>query len=126
MKSVFYTRSKEEYRALAEQLIGEIPDAQPYHMEQDGNFHFMEGELAVITLDGALGMETMLEYSSRFPYAMVVWVTDDRYFARMAIRRHIFDFILRPLTKERFLETIRKAAARRSGLQATGTGVTQV
>ncbi len=116
MKSVFYTRSKEEYQALSEQLLGEIPDAQPYHVEQDGNFHFIDSDLAVITLDGALGMETMLEYSNRYPQAMIVWITDDKYFARMAIRRHIFDFIPRPLTEERFLETVRNAAARKKGL----------
>lgn len=116
MKSVFYTRSKEEYRELSRQLVGKIPDAQPCHIEPDGNFHFMDSELAVITLDGALGMETMLEYRSRYPESMIVWVTDDQYFARMAIRYHIFDFILRPLTEERFSETIQNVAARRNDL----------
>ena len=126
MKSVFYTRSKEEYRALSGQLLGEIPEAQPYYVEQDGHFHFIDSDLAVITLDCALGMETVLEYSSRYPQAMIVWVTDDRYFARMAIRRHIFDFIPRPLTEERFLETIRNVAAQKAaGVQDTGTGVIQ-
>lgn len=110
MRAVFYTKSREEYRMLAGKLTEEVPDAELYYMEQDGYFRFLDSDMIVVTLDGARGMETVLECSSRYPQAMIVWVTDDEYFARMAIRRHIFDFIPRPLTEERFLETVRKAA----------------
>ena len=110
MRAVFYTESMEEYQMLSGKLLEEIPDAQLHYMEQDGYFRFWDSDMIVVALDGARGMETVLECSSRYPQAMIVWVTDDEYFARMAIRRHIFDFIPRPLTEERFLETVRNAA----------------
>lgn len=111
MRAVFYTKSREEYQMLARNVLEEMPDAELHYIEQDGHFHFLDSDMIVVTLDGARGMETVLECSSRYPQAMIVWVTDDEYFARMAIRRHIFDFIPRPLTEERFLETVRNIAA---------------
>lgn len=111
MRAAFYTESREEYQMLSEKLLEEIPDAEIYYIEQDGYFHFWDSDMIVVALDGARGMETVLEYSSRYPQAMIVWVTDDKYFARMAIRHHIFDFIPRPLSEERFLETVRNAVA---------------
>lgn len=110
MRAVFYTESREEYQMLSGKLLEEIPDAELHYMEQDGYFRFWDSDMIVVALDGARGMETVLECSSRYPQAMIVWVTDDEYFARMAIRRHIFDFIPRPLSEERFLETVRNAA----------------
>ena len=110
MRAVFYTESREEYQMLSGKLLEEIQDAQLHYMEQDGYFHFWDSGMIVVALDGARGMETVLECSSRYPQAMIVWVTDDEYFARMAIRRHIFDFIPRPLSEERFSETVRNAA----------------
>ena len=110
MRAVFYTESMEEYQMLSGKLLEEIPDAELYYMEQDGYFRFWDSDMIVVALDGARGMETVLECSSRYPQAMIVWVTDDEYFARMAIRRHIFDFIPRPLSEKRFLETVRNAA----------------
>ena len=110
MRAVFYTESGEEYQMLSGKLLEEMPDAELHYMEQDGYFRFLDSDMIVVALDGARGMETVLECSSRYPQAIIVWVTDDEYFARMAIRRHIFDFIPRPLTEERFLETVRNAA----------------
>ena len=85
-----YTESMEEYQMLSGKLLEEIPDAELHYMEQDGYFRFWDSDMIVVALDGARGMETVLECSSRYPQAMIVWVTDDEYFARMAIRRHIF------------------------------------
>lgn len=127
MRAVFYTETIEEYRMLSEKLLEEMPDTELHYIEQDGHFRFVDSDMIVVTLNGARGMETVIECSSRYPRAMIVWVTDDEYFARMAIRRHIFDFILRPLTEERFSETVRNAAVQRgwkSGSRPpTGTGV---
>ena len=110
MRAVFCTESGEEYQMLSGKLLEEMPDAELHYMEQDGYFRFLDSDMIVVALDGARGIETVLECSSRYPQAIIVWVTDDEYFARMAIRRHIFDFIPRPLTEERFLETVRNAA----------------
>lgn len=113
MRAVFYTETIEEYRMLSEKLLEEMPDTELHYIEQDGYFRFVDSDMIVVTLNGAQGMETVLECSNRYPRAVIVWVTDDEYFARMAIRRHIFDFILRPLTEERFSETVRNAAVQR-------------
>lgn len=113
MNTVFYTKSKDEYQMMSGVMLEEVPDTVPYHLEPDGFFRFMDCDMAVIALDGALGMETVLECCRRYPKAVIVWVTDDKYFAGMAIRNHIFDFILRPLTEERFMETVRNVARRK-------------
>ncbi len=60
---------------------------------------------------GANGMEYVREYSMRFPETLVVWITDDKYFAGEAIRRRIYDFIVRPYDGQCFRETAIKLAS---------------
>lgn len=76
MKVVFYSSSEKEYQMMSEKLLEEIPDALPYHIVQDGRFCFMDSDLAVVALDGALGMKTVLEYGKHYPGARTVWVSD--------------------------------------------------
>ena len=47
------------------------------------------------------------KYRELYGNTLVIWITDDPYFARVAIRTHSFDFIVRPLEGTRFREPLR-------------------
>ena len=66
----------------------------------------------VAAIDGARGMEIVLEWSKRYKKTPIIWITSDPDFAGMAIRRHIFDFIIRPYTESRFRDAVREAIRR--------------
>lgn len=109
MDGVVFTKSKEEYEYLS-RLINEVVYGISLHHETDDeHFRIMENaacDIVVVAIDGALGMEIVQEHRYRFPDAQVIWITDDKYFAGVAIRQHIFDFIVRPVPEIRFRETL--------------------
>lgn len=74
------------------------------HMEK-------EYDIVVVDMDGAEGMEFVCKYRAVYGNTLVVWITDDRYFAGVAIRLHIFDFIIRPLEEDRFRESLKRIKA---------------
>ena len=59
-------------------------------------------------VDGAFGMELVCKYREMYGNTLVVWITDDRYFAGVAIRTRVFGFIVRPLEETQFQEVARK------------------
>ncbi|MDE6312692.1 MAG: hypothetical protein K2M46_03575 [Lachnospiraceae bacterium] len=59
-------------------------------------------------MDGAQGMELACACREMFGGTLVVWITDAPYFVRVAIRMHIFDFIVRPFAEAQFRESVRK------------------
>ena len=75
----------------------------------DGSFHLEhEYDIAVVGVDGAFGMELVCKYREMYGNTLVVWITDDRYFAGVAIRTRVFGFIVRPLEETQFQEVARK------------------
>ena len=108
MNAIIYTKSDAEYEAFARMLKAEIPGMEIDRDPDDGQYHFEKPyDLVVDALDGALGMEIALGYRERYHQSMVIWITDDRYFVRMAIHSHIFDFHVRPVSEETFLGSLR-------------------
>ena len=73
------------------------------------SFHLEhEYDIAVVGVDGAFGMELVCKYREMYGNTLVVWITDDRYFAGVAIRTRVFGFIVRPLEETQFQEVARK------------------
>lgn len=113
MNGVVFTESKSEYEWLARLMREIIFDISLRHEINDEHFRMTENsgcDIAVIAIDGALGMEIVQEHRYRYPNAKVIWITDDKYFAGVAIRQHIFDFIVRPVPEIRFREAIQRVA----------------
>lgn len=107
MNAVVFTKSVQEYEMLSGILADELPEAKVEHGKLDGHYHLeRKYDIAVIGIDGALGMELVYNYRETFK-CIIIWITDDPYFARMAIRKHIFDFIVRPLSETWFRETLK-------------------
>jgi len=67
-----------------------------------------EYDVVVVGINGAEGMELVCKYRELYRNTLVVWITDDSYFAGVAIRLHIFDFIVYPLEGQRFRESLRR------------------
>ena len=109
MDAVIYTNSIWEYEMLSHILVDELPGAVVSWGVMDGRYHLEKRyDVAVVDVDGAQGMELVCRYRERFGDTLVIWITGDPYFAGVAIRTHIFDFIVRPLEEERFRETVRR------------------
>lgn len=111
MNGVIFTKSKTEYEFLSKLIIEVISDISLRHETDDEHFRMTEHtncDIVVVAIDGALGMEIVQEHKYRYPEANVIWITDDKYFAGVAIRQHIFDFIVRPVPEIRFRESIKR------------------
>ena len=101
MDAVIYTKDDTEYNRLSTALQEESELMDVYRDPLDGHGHFDYAyDMVVVALEGAQGMETVLEWSRRYPDTQIIWITSDRYFAGMATRQHIHDFILRPYQVE--------------------------
>lgn len=110
MRALIYTNSEQEYQLLRKIAEEEIDGIIVSQIRMDGHFHVEEdSDIAVIALNGAMGMEIMQTYQSRHPAGRIIWITDDQYFGRTAIRNHIFDFIVRPYPDNRYREAVRRA-----------------
>ena len=115
MQAVIYTKDDAEYRRMEEILLEENPGIGVRRDPLDGHGHYgVTYDIVVAALDGAKGMEIVLEWSKRYRHSQIIWITSDPDFAGMAIRRHIYDFIVRPCCDERFRESVRGAIARLS------------
>ena len=94
MRALIYTNNEQEYELLRKITEEEIDGIIVRQVRMDGHFHVEEdSDIAVIALNGA-----------------IIWITDDQYFGRTAIRNHIFDFIVRPYPDNRYREAVRGAA----------------
>ena len=109
MDAVIYTESGQEYEMLSGILEYESPGIMVSRGIMDGSFHLEhEYDIAVVGVDGAFGMELVCKYREMYGNTLVVWITDDRYFAGVAIRTRVFGFIVRPLEETQFQEMARK------------------
>lgn len=113
MNGVVFTESVGEYKLLVRLISEIIPDISLRHEVDDEHFRMTENvgcDVAIVAIDGALGMEIVQEHRYRYPNTQLIWITDDKYFAGVAIRQHIFDFIVRPIPEIRFKEAIKRFA----------------
>ena len=93
MDAVVFTKSRQEYGMLSGILADESPGMRVSQGSMDGHYHLEHKyDIVVVGVDGAQGMELVCAYRERFGDALVIWITDDPYFAGVAIRTHIFDF----------------------------------
>lgn len=109
MDAVIYTKSIPEYEMLSGILEEESPGITVSRGVIDREYHLeREYDVVVVGINGALGMELVCKYRELYGNTLVIWITDDPYFARVAIRTHSFDFIVRPLEGTRFREPLRR------------------
>ena len=109
MDAVIYTESGQEYEMLSGILEYESPGIMVSRGIMDGSFHLEhEYDIAFVGVDGAFGIELVCKYREMYGNTLVVWITDDRYFAGVAIRTRVFGFIVRPLEETQFQEVARK------------------
>lgn len=109
MDAIIYTKSRQEYEMLSRILEHELPGVMISQGIMDGSFNLEhEYGIAVVGVNGALGMELVCKYRELYGSTLVIWITDDSYFAGVAIRTRIFDFIVRPFEETRFREAVRR------------------
>lgn len=109
MDAVIYTKSIPEYEMLSGILADELSDVTVSRGVIDREYHLeREYDVVVVGINGAQGMELVCKYRELYGNTLVIWITDDPYFAREAIRTHSFDFIVRPLEETRFREPLRR------------------
>lgn len=113
MRAIIYTRDDTEYALIKELLENESTHMDVFRHPLDGHKRYDdEYDIVIVALKGAEGMEVMLEYVQRFPDTSIIWITDDPFFAGIALRNHIYDFIERPYAKDRLEQSIRDVIAR--------------
>ena len=109
MDAVVYTTDGQEYEMLSGILEEESPGLTVSRGRIDGEYHLeKEYDVAVVGINGAQGMELVCKYRELYGNTLVIWITDDPWFARVAIWTHSFDFIVRPLEGTRFREPLRR------------------
>lgn len=109
MDAVIYTKSIPEYEMLSGILMDELSDVTVSRGVIDREYHLeREYDVALVGINGAQGMELVCKYRELYGNTLVIWITDDPYFAGVAIRTHIFDFIVRPMDGTRFREPFRR------------------
>ena len=109
MDAVVYTMDGQEYEMLSKILKEESPEFTVSRGVTDGEYHLKkEYDVVVMGINGAQGMELVCKYRELYGNTLVIWITDDPYFAGVAIRTHIFDFIVRPFKGARFREALRR------------------
>lgn len=109
MDAIIYTMDGQEYEMLSGILEEESPGLTVSRGVIDGEYHLeREYDVVVVGINGAQGMELVCKYRELYGNTLVIWITDDPYFARVAIRTHSFDFIVRPLKGTRFREALRR------------------
>ena len=110
VEALVYTKDDSEYDKIKCLLETESSIIDVYRDPLNGHSYFShEYDIVVVALNGAQGMELVLEYSRTFDDTHVIWITDDPYFAGTAIRQHIYDFIERPYDSERLKGAIHEA-----------------
>ena len=116
MRALIYTNSDAEYELIRDALIGESCLIDIRRDPLDGHGHYTENyDIIVVALDGARGMNEVNEWTGRFPSSKVIWITDDKEFAGIALQKHIHDFIVRPFDIIRLRDSFRGTMANSSG-----------
>ena len=108
MEAIIYTRDDKEYNLIKTILENEAELIDIDRHPLNGHKRYDHGyDVAVVALKGAEGMEVMLSYAERFPDTNIIGITEDPFFAGIALRNHIYDFIERPYGIERLEKSIR-------------------
>ena len=109
MKVLIETESDAEYKRLSRIVLEEDTEADVTHAPSDGHYHHGPGyDLAVISVDGAKGMEAVIPVRERYSRTMLIWITNDKYFAHMAMRKKVFEFLVRPYADDEFRVAVKK------------------
>ena len=109
MDAIIYTRDDREYELCKMTLEREAGLIDVERAVLNGHKRYdYEYDVVIVALEGAEGMEVVLEYSERFADTNIIWITSDPFFAGTAIRRHIYDFIERPYDEERIRNAIKE------------------
>lgn len=112
MDAIIYTMDGQEYEMLSGILADELTDVMVSRGVIDREYHLgREYDVVVVGINGALGMELVCKYRELYGNTLVIWITDDSWFVRAAIRTRIFDFIVRPLEEARFREPLKRIKA---------------
>ena len=113
MVAIIFKRDDGEYAWLEAVLEAEAGLIDIDRAPLNGHKRYdHEYDVVIVAIEGAEGMEVVLEYSQRFEETQIIWVTSDSYFAGMAMRNHIYDFIVRPYEPERIQTSIRDVLPR--------------
>ena len=109
MNAVIYTKDNQEYLSMAEILREESDRMDVFRDPLDGHGHCdYPYDVVVVALEGARGMNTVLEWSERYPNTGIIWLTSDADFVKTAFRRHLSDFLVRPFDEGAFRESVRE------------------
>ena len=107
MHVLIYTKDDDEYMRLKDVFTVVSGTTEVYRDPLDGHGHYSDlHDIVVIALDGAKGLNELNEWADRSPKTKIIWITDDKEFAGVAIKRHVSDFIVRPYTEEGIKESI--------------------
>lgn len=107
MRTLIYTKDDNEYERLTDILKDISVQAEVRKDPLDGHGHYSEHyDLIIVALNGARGMNEVAEWAARYPSSRIIWITDDKEFAGIAMQKHVSDFIVRPYVNERFKESI--------------------
>ena len=107
MDARVYTRDDREFETICAALRKQAANIDIVRDPLDGfGYYSRSYDIVVVAVDGALGMEIVLEHGRRFPDTLMIWITDDAYFSETAARRHIYGFIERPYSAARLNETV--------------------
>ena len=110
MEALVYTKDDNEYDKIKQLFEAESSLVDVYRDPLNGHGYYShEYDVVVVALNGAQGMEFVLEHNRRFDDTHIIWITDDPYFAGTAIRQHINEFIERPYDNERLKAAIHEA-----------------
>ncbi len=110
MKVIIYTYDDAEYEKLSHLVENFDQSTEKVRAPLDGHkFYHKRYDIVIVALEGAEGMEVVIEYSQRYKDSEVIWITSDDHFAGTAMRAHIFDFIKRPYDDERIKQSISEA-----------------
>ena len=108
MNAVIYTKDDQEYLSMAEIMREESDRMNVYRDPLDGHGHYdYPYDVVVVALEGAKGMNTVLEWSERYPDTRIIWVTSDSDFLKVAFRKHLSDFLIRPIDEADFRQSVR-------------------
>ena len=110
MKAVIYTKDDQEYTFMSKVLQEEVEPLEIARDPLDGYAHFETPyDIVIVALEGAKGMNTVLEWSDRYPESRIIWLTSDPDFIRIAFRRRLRGFLIRPYDESRFREAVRNS-----------------
>ncbi len=108
VNAVIYTKDDAEYVSMAGILREESERMDVFRDPLDGHGHYdYPYDMIVVALEGAKGMNTVLEWSERYPDVKIIWLTSDPDFLSVAFRRHLSAFLVRPFNEEEFRRSAR-------------------